>query len=57
MNEQEIKIMIGCLLANRRGDHMIEYQDIKRSFMRYLHISEEQWQKIVDENWPTSALA
>ena len=49
VDQDTMRIIIGCLLANRNGNHMVEYGSIKRSFVRYLKLKEGQWEEIMKE--------
>lgn len=52
VDTQTLHIIIGCLLAHRNGNHMIEYGSIKRSFERYLGIKQGTWEQIMeDRGW------
>lgn len=52
VDQDTLRIIIGCLLANRNGNHKVDYGSIKRSFERYLHISEGTWEQImIDQGW------
>ena len=49
VDKDTLRIIIGCLLANRNGNHMVEYGSIERSFVRYLKLPEGQWEEIMKE--------
>jgi hypothetical protein len=52
VDQDTMRIIIGCLLANRNGNHMVQYGMIKASFERYLKLPEGQWEQIMkDQGW------
>ena len=52
VNEDTMRIIIGCLLAHRNCYGRINYDEIKKSLEHYLKLPEGQWEEIIkDHGW------
>ncbi len=47
VDQDTMRIIIGCLLAHRNGYGTVDYERIKGSLERYLNLPQGQWEQIM----------